>query len=218
MSKLGVEEEAGPSFGESSQSYLPPPQKRRKKAQLVEQDPHDLRHKIEKEPRFLPVISLWPTKEPEEHARDIAKALGEHKVDVVRRAIELTDCYVIQDLYEDTRRIETSGGELTIKGDRRKTSGGVFFAVMNNKLPKSVLDKIFEVDNTHKNRNKRQRRKEERQKKAHQRCERAKSDLDLPLPQKKDVMRPVIPMDEEPELDDEALDILAAGDTLDLSV
>ena len=66
-------------------------------------------------------------------ARDLCGDLGEPKESLMRRAIECIGIPMANDLAIEVGAIEGGGGQMTADGSRRRTPGGVFWALLKTK-------------------------------------------------------------------------------------
>lgn len=76
-------------------------------------------------------------------ARDLCGDLGEPKESLMRRAIETIGVVVANDIAIEVGRIEGEGGQMTTDGSRRRTPGGVFWALLKARVSKEDWDYIF---------------------------------------------------------------------------
>ncbi|EEH56535.1 uncharacterized protein MICPUCDRAFT_69404 [Micromonas pusilla CCMP1545] len=79
-------------------------------------------------------------------ARDLCGDLGEPKESLMRRAIECIGIPMANDLAIEVGAIEGGGGQMTADGSRRRTPGGVFWALLKTKVAKEDWDFIFEEE------------------------------------------------------------------------
>uniref|UniRef100_A0A7S0XG11 Phosphorylated adapter RNA export protein n=1 Tax=Mantoniella antarctica TaxID=81844 RepID=A0A7S0XG11_9CHLO len=79
-------------------------------------------------------------------ARDLCGDLGEPKESLMRRAIETVGIVVANELAIEVGRIEGQGGQMTSDGLRRRTPGGVFWALLKARASKEDWDFIFEEE------------------------------------------------------------------------
>ena len=79
-------------------------------------------------------------------ARDLCGDLGEPKEALMRRAIDVIGIVAANDLAIEVGRIEGAGGQMTSDGARRRTPGGVFWALLRAKTSKEDWDVIFEEE------------------------------------------------------------------------
>jgi hypothetical protein len=79
-------------------------------------------------------------------ARDLCGDLGEPKEALMRRAIETIGVVATNDLAIEVGRIEGAGGQMTSDGSRRRTPGGVFWALLKASVEKEDWDYIFEEE------------------------------------------------------------------------
>ena len=79
-------------------------------------------------------------------ARDLCGDLGEPKEALMRRAIETIGVVAANDLAIEVGRIEGAGGQMTTDGSRRRTPGGVFWALLKASVEKEDWDYIFEEE------------------------------------------------------------------------
>ena len=76
-------------------------------------------------------------------ARELARELEEPKVRLLARAInELGEAQVRAYALEATTQ-QRLGGEMTALGDRRRTTGGIFWAIVRARTPAEVYDVIY---------------------------------------------------------------------------
>ena len=79
-------------------------------------------------------------------ARDLCGDLGEPKEALMRRAIETIGVVAANHLAIEVGRIEGAGGQMTTDGSRRRTPGGVFWALLKASVEKEDWDYIFEEE------------------------------------------------------------------------
>jgi|GEM_PF-6450873 len=79
-------------------------------------------------------------------SREIATELNETDYRVqkqIQNIITLAGMDLVQEVLDETRRIEAEGGMMTKDGPRRRTRGGVFFHIMRQKVPADIRDRLF---------------------------------------------------------------------------
>lgn len=78
-------------------------------------------------------------------AKDIANKLLEKKEGLIRMVVEIAGKAIALELFKETKRIEWSGGLLTMNGTRRRTPGGVYLYLVkkNSNITKEQQLKIF---------------------------------------------------------------------------
>lgn len=93
-------------------------------------------------------LELSPSDDPTELCEKIAQSLREEKSHLIRSICDVIGVPKTIELYKQTVDIENGGGMLTLKGDRRKTPGGVFIQLVKEDptVNKVQIDKIFEQD------------------------------------------------------------------------
>src|SRR5690606_9856460 len=78
----------------------------------------------------------------------IAATLDESKIQLIQRIILLRGLDYAQSLLDQTLEIEAQGGMLIKEGDRRRTPGGVFFALAKQTLTEDERQRVFPQANT----------------------------------------------------------------------
>ena len=76
-------------------------------------------------------------------ARDLCGDLGEPKESLMRRALEVIGVVEANDIAIQVYRIEGEGGQMTSDGARRRTPGGVFWALLRERVTKEEWADIF---------------------------------------------------------------------------
>lgn len=76
-------------------------------------------------------------------ARDLCGDLGEPKESLMRRALEVIGVVEANDIAIQVYRIEGEGGQMTSDGARRRTPGGVFWALLRERATKEEWADIF---------------------------------------------------------------------------
>ena len=79
-------------------------------------------------------------------ARDLCGDLGEPKESLMRRAVDVIGVVAANDLAIEVGAIEGAGGQMTTDGTRRRTPGGVFWALLKARAAKEDWDCIFEEE------------------------------------------------------------------------
>ena len=79
-------------------------------------------------------------------ARDLCGDLGEPKESLMRRAIDVIGVVDANSIAIEVGAIEGAGGQMTSDGSRRRTPGGVFWALLKAKASKEDWDFIFEEE------------------------------------------------------------------------
>ena len=78
--------------------------------------------------------------------KEIAQALKEKDkapIAQIHRIVELVGEDFARENLEETLKIESEGGMMTQKGDRRRTPGGVYFYIVKGKLEPEMRHQIF---------------------------------------------------------------------------
>lgn len=91
------------------------------------------------QPSDQPRQDLWPL------VREIARQLGEQDQpaqEQIMRIVQLCGLAFTQAVLDETLRIEAAGGMLTVRGDRRRTPGGVFFYLVMQHLPLGMRSRV----------------------------------------------------------------------------
>lgn len=97
----------------------------------------------------VPMAMKQETENPQEVARQIAQQLGEQKHFACKLINDIVNYYGVefaQDLLKETLQIEENGGMMTLKGDRRRTPGGVFIYLARERMSPEEREIVF---NTH---------------------------------------------------------------------
>ena len=76
-------------------------------------------------------------------ARDLCGDLGEPKESLMRRALDCIGVVEANDIAIQVYRIEGDGGQMTRDGVRRRTPGGVFWALLKERVTKEEWADIF---------------------------------------------------------------------------
>lgn len=79
-------------------------------------------------------------------ARDLCGDLGEPKESLMRRAVDVIGVVEANALAIEVGAIEGAGGQMTSDGTRRRTPGGVFWALLKARAAKEDWDFIFEEE------------------------------------------------------------------------
>ena len=79
-------------------------------------------------------------------ARDLCGDLGEPKESLMRRAVDVIGVVEANALAIEVGAIEGAGGQMTSDGTRRRTPGGVFWALLKARASKEDWDFIFEEE------------------------------------------------------------------------
>ena len=76
-------------------------------------------------------------------AREIAQTLDEPKVRLLARAVDALGEPACRAFAAEARALQDNGGERTATGDRKRTTGGLFWNIVRNRTPKETYDLIF---------------------------------------------------------------------------
>jgi len=76
-------------------------------------------------------------------AREIAQTLDEPKVRLLARAVDALGEPACRAFAAEARALQENGGEMTATGDRKRTTGGLFWNIVRNRTPKETYDLIF---------------------------------------------------------------------------
>jgi phosphorylated adapter RNA export protein len=79
-------------------------------------------------------------------AKNIAEKLSEAEnssIRKIKRLIRIMGDNFVNSVLEESLKLETQGGLMTLDGSRRRTLGGVFFYLAKGKLDKETRQKIF---------------------------------------------------------------------------
>lgn len=93
-------------------------------------------------------------------AKRICAELGEKKYKLIVRAVERIGVEESTKLLDQTILVEDSGGMATASGDRRRTPGGVFLALLKKRVTPEVWKDIFAEETQRKKAHRRDRRRE----------------------------------------------------------
>lgn len=81
-------------------------------------------------------------------AARVAASLGEPKVPLVARALSTLGSECVSALVSQTEECESSGGMMTADGVRRRTKGGVFWALLRKTVSEAEYAEIFAEEKT----------------------------------------------------------------------
>ena len=76
-------------------------------------------------------------------AKDVCNQLNEPKVSLMRRAVDIVGCEMVSNLAVEVQNIESKGGMQTADGSRRRTPGGVFWALFKQRVSQEVYEDVF---------------------------------------------------------------------------
>ena len=76
-------------------------------------------------------------------AREIAQALDEPKVRLLARAVDALGERACRAYASEARALQENGGEMTAAGDRKRTTGGLFWSIVRNRTAKETYNLIF---------------------------------------------------------------------------
>jgi hypothetical protein len=76
-------------------------------------------------------------------AKDVCNQLNEPKVSLMRRAVDNVGCEMVSNLAVEVQNIESKGGMQTADGSRRRTPGGVFWALFKQRVSQEVYEDVF---------------------------------------------------------------------------
>ena len=76
-------------------------------------------------------------------AREIAQTLDEPKVRLLARAVDALGERACRAYASEARALQENGGEMTVAGDRKRTTGGLFWSIVRNRTAKETYDLIF---------------------------------------------------------------------------
>lgn len=76
-------------------------------------------------------------------ARELAQALDEPKVRLLARAIDALGESTCRAYAEEAAATQRNGGELTANGERKRTTGGIFWSIVRARVDKETYDEIF---------------------------------------------------------------------------
>ena len=76
-------------------------------------------------------------------AREIAQTLDEPKVRLLARAVDALGERACRAYASEARALQENGGEMTAAGDRKRTTGGLFWSIVRNRTAKETYDLIF---------------------------------------------------------------------------
>ncbi|KAJ1363806.1 hypothetical protein KIN20_023749 [Parelaphostrongylus tenuis] len=81
----------------------------------------------------------------EQLGKDMAKALGEINPSTIHRIVNACGVDKAISLFEETRKIESTGGMMTDNRQRRRTPGGVFIMLfkLDSDIPEHIKAKVF---------------------------------------------------------------------------
>jgi len=80
-------------------------------------------------------------------ARYIARNLNEPKIEFIERVVRYTSRQKALDLFNRTMDVEAAGGMKTIRGDTRRTPGGVFLQLL--KTDKNIAKDMVKELSSH---------------------------------------------------------------------
>ncbi|MFN3331109.1 MAG: phosphorylated adapter RNA export RNA-binding domain-containing protein [Caldilinea sp.] len=96
-----------------------------------------------------PEISSVETLDPNVHPVDmprirvIATELQEPNIWLIRSVAAMLGMEAVETIFQRTQAIEAAGGMMTKQGDRRRTSGGVFFLLAREQMTARQRRKVF---------------------------------------------------------------------------
>lgn len=96
-----------------------------------------------------PEISSDETLDPDVHPVDmprirvIATELQEPNIWLIRSVAAMLGMEAVETIFQRTQAIEAAGGMMTKQGDRRRTSGGVFFLLAREQMTARQRRKVF---------------------------------------------------------------------------
>jgi len=76
-------------------------------------------------------------------ARELASVLDEPKVRLLARAIDTLGEDACRSFAEEAAEAQANGGELTASGERKRTTGGIFWSIVRARASKEDYDVIF---------------------------------------------------------------------------
>lgn len=76
-------------------------------------------------------------------ARELAQALDEPKVRLLARAIDALGESTCRAYAEEAAATQENGGEWTANGERKRTTGGIFWSIIRTRTSKETYDDIF---------------------------------------------------------------------------
>jgi len=76
-------------------------------------------------------------------ARELAQALDEPKVRLIARAIDALGETTCRAYAEEAVALQENGGEWTANGERKRTTGGIFWSILRARTAKDTFDDIF---------------------------------------------------------------------------
>jgi len=76
-------------------------------------------------------------------AKDVCAQLGEPKTSLMKRACDTCGNDMVLNLASEVQNIENKGGMQTTDGTRRRTPGGVFWALFKQRVEAQVYDEVF---------------------------------------------------------------------------
>lgn len=99
-------------------------------------------------PKILLPLSTTASDNEEDVARDIADKLNEEKENLIVQVVKVLGKEKAIDLFVQTKKIEEDGGMLIVRGNRRRTPGGIFLFILKQDEGISQEDKqsIFADD------------------------------------------------------------------------
>ena len=77
------------------------------------------------------------------NAQRIAKALDEPLFWLIENVVEVLGVERADELLRQTQAIEEAGGQMTVTGDRRRTPGGIYLALIKEQAAEEELKRIF---------------------------------------------------------------------------
>ena len=76
-------------------------------------------------------------------AKEVCNQLSEPKVSLMRRTVDIVGCEMVSNLAIEVQNIESKGGMQTADGSRRRTPGGVFWALFKQRVAQDVYEDVF---------------------------------------------------------------------------
>ena len=105
-------------------------------------------------------------------AKEICNQLNEPKVSLMRRALDIVGGEMVSNLAVEVQNIESKGGMQTADGSRRRTPGGVFWALFKQRVSQEVYEDVFAEE-------KEKARERQRKRKSVQRAKEADGEQDM---------------------------------------
>ncbi len=86
---------------------------------------------------------------PRSGCKKSPKPLSEPNVELLANVVDALGMDAVEELYRRTLDVEASGGMLTVRGNRRRTAGGVLFFLARKQMSETQQNRIFGEPTSH---------------------------------------------------------------------